>query len=188
MSGAVQPASSMRCLISGTAAAASGTLTVTRTISSRPRPARCTARGRARVRRIGHRHRLDDDRRAAADLDAGSSGGTDLDADSLVEPDKASCLIDRASDLMIASRAESAPGAGSRVRSTAAPQDRPDASSFWSLHRSIARASAPGPRPHACRTSRLTSRGGPAPSGQRPAMSRWKNVYDAHCVECHGGR
>ena len=33
MSGAVQPASSMRCLISGTAAAASGTLTVTRTIS-----------------------------------------------------------------------------------------------------------------------------------------------------------
>ena len=33
MSGAVQPASSMRCLISGTAAAASGTFTVTRTIS-----------------------------------------------------------------------------------------------------------------------------------------------------------
>ena len=33
MSGAVQPASSMRCLISGTAAAASGRLTVTRTIS-----------------------------------------------------------------------------------------------------------------------------------------------------------
>ena len=33
MSGAVTPASSMRCLISGTAAAASGTLTVTRTIS-----------------------------------------------------------------------------------------------------------------------------------------------------------
>ena len=33
MSGAVQPASSIRCLISGTAAAASGTLTVTRTIS-----------------------------------------------------------------------------------------------------------------------------------------------------------
>ena len=33
MSGAVQPASSMRCLISGTAAAASGVLTVTRTIS-----------------------------------------------------------------------------------------------------------------------------------------------------------
>ena len=33
MSGAVTPASSMRCLISGTAAAASGMLTVTRTIS-----------------------------------------------------------------------------------------------------------------------------------------------------------
>ena len=33
MSGAAQPASSIRCLISGTAAAASGTLTVTRTIS-----------------------------------------------------------------------------------------------------------------------------------------------------------
>src|SRR6185436_2041378 len=33
MSGAVHPASSMRCLISGTAAAASGTFTVTRTIS-----------------------------------------------------------------------------------------------------------------------------------------------------------
>lgn len=33
MSGAVQPASIIRCLISGTAAAASGTLTVTRTIS-----------------------------------------------------------------------------------------------------------------------------------------------------------
>ena len=33
MSGASQPASSIRCLISGTAAAASGTLTVTRTIS-----------------------------------------------------------------------------------------------------------------------------------------------------------
>src|SRR5688572_1728154 len=33
MSGAVQPASSIRCLISGTACAASGRLTVTRTIS-----------------------------------------------------------------------------------------------------------------------------------------------------------
>ena len=33
MSGAVTPASSIRCLISGTAAAACGTLTVTRTIS-----------------------------------------------------------------------------------------------------------------------------------------------------------
>src|SRR4029079_3321350 len=33
MSGAVTPASSMRCLISGTACAASGRLTVTRTIS-----------------------------------------------------------------------------------------------------------------------------------------------------------
>ena len=33
MSGAVQPASSIRCLISGTAAAASGRFTVTRTIS-----------------------------------------------------------------------------------------------------------------------------------------------------------
>ena len=33
MSGAVTPASSIRCLISGTAAAACGTFTVTRTIS-----------------------------------------------------------------------------------------------------------------------------------------------------------
>ncbi len=40
-------------------------------------------RRRARVRRIGHRHRLDDDRRAAADLDA-----ADFHADGLVELDQ----------------------------------------------------------------------------------------------------
>ena len=40
-------------------------------------------RRRARVRRIGHRHRLDDDRRAAADLDA-----ADFYADGLVELDE----------------------------------------------------------------------------------------------------
>ena len=39
-------------------------------------------RGRARVGGVGHRHRLHDDRRAAADLDA-----TDFHADGLVEPD-----------------------------------------------------------------------------------------------------
>ena len=77
MSGAVQPASSMRCLISGTAAAASGRLTVTRTISE---PAchssmHCCAVD-AGIRRVGHRHRLHDDRRAAADGDV-----ADLDAD-----------------------------------------------------------------------------------------------------------
>ena len=81
MSGAVQPASSIRCLISGTAAAASGMLTVTRTISD-PASAssmHCCAVA-ARIRRVGHRHRLDDDRRAAADLDA-----ADLHADGPVE-------------------------------------------------------------------------------------------------------
>ena len=63
MSGAVQPASSIRCLISGTAAAASGTLTVTRTISE-PASAssmHCCAVA-ARIGRVGHRHRLHDDR------------------------------------------------------------------------------------------------------------------------------
>ena len=38
-------------------------------------------RGRRGVRRIRHRHRLDDDRRAAADLDA-----ADFDADGFVKP------------------------------------------------------------------------------------------------------
>ena len=68
MSGAVQPASSMRRLISGTAAAASGTLTVTRTISepASPQLDALLRRGR-RIGRVGHRHRLHDDRRAAAD-------------------------------------------------------------------------------------------------------------------------
>ena len=37
-------------------------------------------RGRRRIRRVGHRHRLDDDRGAAANLDR-----ADADADSLVE-------------------------------------------------------------------------------------------------------
>ncbi len=76
MSGASHPASSIRCLISGTAAAASGTLTVTRTISD---PAchssmHCFAVRRG-IRRVGHRHRLDDHGRAAADDE-----GTDADA------------------------------------------------------------------------------------------------------------
>ena len=70
----------MRCLISGTAAAASGRLTVTRTISEPPPPARCTARRACRIGRVGHRHRLDDDRRAAAHLN-----GPDADADGLVK-------------------------------------------------------------------------------------------------------
>ena len=39
-------------------------------------------RGRRRVRRVGHRHRLDDDGRAAADLDT-----ADAYADCLVKPD-----------------------------------------------------------------------------------------------------
>ena len=70
MSGAVQPASSMRCLISGTAAAASGTLTVTRTISE-PASAQLDAlpRRRRRIGGVGHRHRLHDDGGAAADRD-----------------------------------------------------------------------------------------------------------------------
>ena len=63
MSGAVQPASSIRCLISGTAAAASGRFTVTRTISE-PASASsmhcCAVAGR--IGRVGHRHRLHDDR------------------------------------------------------------------------------------------------------------------------------
>ena len=82
MSGAVQPASSIRCLISGTAAAASGRFTVTRTISE-PASAssmHCCAVP-AGVGRVGHRHRLHDDRRAAADLDA-----ADADADRAVQP------------------------------------------------------------------------------------------------------
>ena len=76
MSGAVQPASSIRCLISGTAAAASGRLTVTRTISE---PAshssmHCCAVARG-IRRVGHRHRLHDDGRAAADGDVADANG-----------------------------------------------------------------------------------------------------------------
>ena len=70
MSGAVQPASSMRCLISGTAAAASGS--VHRDAHHlRPglRQLDALLRRRARIGRVGHRHRLHDDRRAAADLD-----------------------------------------------------------------------------------------------------------------------
>ena len=84
MSGAVQPASSIRCLISGTAAAASGRFTVTRTISE-PAAAssmHCSAVARD-VGRVRHGHRLDDDRRAAADLDA-----TDLDPDRPVKSDE----------------------------------------------------------------------------------------------------
>ena len=58
-----------------------GTLTVTRTISE-PASASsmhcCAVAGG--VRRVGHRHRLHDDGRAAADLD-----GADLDADGLVQ-------------------------------------------------------------------------------------------------------
>ncbi len=80
----MQPASSMRCLISGTAAAASGVLTVTRTISD-PALGQLDAllRRRRRVRRIGHRHALDDDGRAAADLD-----GADADGHGTVEADE----------------------------------------------------------------------------------------------------
>ena len=81
MSGAWQPASSMRCLISGTADAASAVLTVTRTISD-PASASSThcCAVAAGVGRIGHRHALDDDGRAAADLD-----GADFDPDRAVE-------------------------------------------------------------------------------------------------------
>ncbi len=88
MSGAVQPASSIRRLISGTAAAASGRLTVMRTISD-PASAssmHCVAVA-ARVRRVGHRHRLDDNRRAAADLHgACARAAADRDADGTVKP------------------------------------------------------------------------------------------------------
>ncbi len=43
-------------------------------------------RGGARISGVGHRHRLDDDRRAAADLD--DRAGADFDANCLVEPDR----------------------------------------------------------------------------------------------------
>ena len=77
------PASSIRCLISGTAAAASGRLTVIRT-SSEPACAssmHCRG-GRVDVGRVGVGHRLHGDGRAAADLDR-----TDLYADRLMKPD-----------------------------------------------------------------------------------------------------
>ena len=81
MSGAVQPASSMRCLISGTAAAASGRLTVTRTISE---PASASSMHCAAVARASAVSVIVIDwttiGRAAADLDA-----ADLDADRLVK-------------------------------------------------------------------------------------------------------
>ena len=76
MSGASHPASSMRCLISGTAAAASGTFTVTRTISEPACQSSITCCAVAlRVRGVRHRHRLHDDRRTAADLDAADTDG-----------------------------------------------------------------------------------------------------------------
>ena len=72
----LEPASSMRCLISGTAAAASGTLTVMRTISE---PASASSMHCCAVARdvggVGVRHRLDDDGRTAAHLNV-----TDLHA------------------------------------------------------------------------------------------------------------
>ena len=71
MSGAAQPASSMRCLISGTAAAASGTLTVdAHHLRAGFRQLDALGGSRARIGGIGHRHRLHDDRRASADLHA----------------------------------------------------------------------------------------------------------------------
>ena len=81
MSGASHPASTIRCLISGTAAAASGRLTVTRTISD-PASASSThwVGRRSRVGGIRQRHRLDDDGRAATHLNA-----ADLHADRFVE-------------------------------------------------------------------------------------------------------
>ena len=92
MSGAVQPASSIRCLISGTAAAASGRLTVIRTISD-PASASSThcCAVPARVGGVGHRHRLHDDRRAAADLNGGDLAA-DSDADGLVKSHAGSCV------------------------------------------------------------------------------------------------
>ena len=89
MSGAVQPASSMRCLISGTAAAASGVLTVTRTISDPASASSTHCRAVARrVGRVGHRHALDDDGRAAADLD-----GADVDGNGAVEADRRGGIV-----------------------------------------------------------------------------------------------
>ena len=65
----MQPASSIRCLISGTAAAASGTLTVTRTISDPASASSMHWRAVAgSVGGVGHGHRLDHHRCAAADL------------------------------------------------------------------------------------------------------------------------
>ena len=69
------PASSIRLLISGHGRAASGTLTVTRTISEPACGELDALRGRrGDVGRVGVRHRLDDDRRAAADLDGADRG------------------------------------------------------------------------------------------------------------------
>ena len=82
MSGAVQPASSIRCLISGTAAAASGRLTVTRTISD---PASASSMHCCAVARASAVSVIVIDcttiGRAAADLDV-----ADFHAHGLVEP------------------------------------------------------------------------------------------------------
>ena len=60
----------MRCLISGTAAAASGMFTVMRTSSEPARRARCTASPWPATSAVSVvRHRLDHDGGAAADLD-----------------------------------------------------------------------------------------------------------------------
>src|SRR5512132_766748 len=83
MRGTVQPAFSIRCLISGTAAAASGVFTVTRTISD-PASASSMHCGGFRIGRVGHRHRLHDDGCTAADLDL-LTRLSDFDADSTME-------------------------------------------------------------------------------------------------------
>ena len=71
MSGAVQPASSMRCLISGTARRGFRQVDGdAHHLGSGFGQLDALRRRAARIGRIGHRHRLDDDRRAAADLDA----------------------------------------------------------------------------------------------------------------------
>ena len=83
MSGAVTPASSMRCLMAGTAAAASGRFTVMRTSSDPACASSMHCRAvRLDVGRVGVGHRLHGDGRTAADLNR-----TDLHADGLMKPD-----------------------------------------------------------------------------------------------------
>ena len=84
MSGAVQPASSMRLLDLGHRGRGFGQVDGdAHHLGAGLGELDALLRGGRRIGRVGHRHRLHDDRRAAADLDA-----ADADADGLVKPDR----------------------------------------------------------------------------------------------------